>query len=89
MTEKGCTYQISLLEEGFKTSISSWRRQSNKLSSIMTDSNDTVMIRNHHDLLDNKFEELSKAFERLRECKEDHSTEAERFEMKRTTSMSC
>ena len=80
MTEKGRTYQISLLEEGFKTSISSWRRQSNKLSSIMTDSNDIVTIRNHRDLLDNKFEELSKAFERLQECKEDHSTEAERFE---------
>lgn len=80
MTEKGRTYQISLLEEGFKTSISQWRRQSNKLSSIMTDSKDTASIRNHRDLLDNKFEELSKAFERLRECKEDHNIEAERYE---------
>ena len=55
----------------------------------MTDSNDTVKIRNHHDLLDNKFDELSKAFERLRKSKEDHSTETEGFETKQTTSMSC
>ena len=75
MTEKGHEYHISQLEERFRATISSWRRQSNKLASVMTEANDTVTIRNHHDIL-----QLSKVFESLQELKDDSSTEAGKFE---------
>ena len=59
MSEKGREYQVLLAESRFKAMISSWRRQSNQLATITTDSNNTSSIRNQCDKLQDTFDELS------------------------------
>ena len=80
MSEKGREYQVSLAESRFKAMISSWRRQSNQLATITTDSNNTSSIRNHRDKLQDTFDELSTVFENLQSVKDDYSAEAAKFE---------
>ena len=80
MSKKGREYQVSLAESRFKAMISSWRRQSNQLATITTDSNNTSSIRNHRDKLQDTFDELSTAFENLQSVKDDYSAEAAKFE---------
>ena len=47
---------------------------------MITDSNNTVVIRNNRDSLQNKLDELSEVHETLQQIKEDCSTEANLFE---------
>ena len=47
---------------------------------MITDSNNTVVIRNNRDSLQNKLDELSEVLETLQQIKEDCSTEANLFE---------
>ena len=80
MSERGTDYRISLLENKFKSAISSWRKQSNRILNMITDSNNTVVIRNNRDSLQNKLDEMSEVLETLQQIKEDCSTEANLFE---------
>ena len=50
-TEKGLQYQAELREKEFKRSINAWRRSSNQLRAILSDSTDAKTIRNGRDAL--------------------------------------
>ncbi|MCG7878635.1 MAG: DUF1759 domain-containing protein, partial [Candidatus Thiodiazotropha endolucinida] len=79
-TERGAEYDVSLYEQKFKSAISTWRRQSNRTSTILSDSPDVDLIRAHRDSVQGAFDELTVVFQQLQALREDSFPEAAKFE---------
>lgn len=72
LTEKGREYNASLAIEARKTLYKKWRRQLNRLSALLVDSEDVTLLRTERNELETLFNELTARQERLEECLENN-----------------
>ena len=80
MTERGLEYEISLLEERFKSSVSKWRANVSKMSVCLSDENDIAIIRSNRNALEASMREVDSVFGRLTELHSSETAEAAKIQ---------